>query len=162
MFLVSTCSCLCPVHWSQVLSGEWRCSWSSAGRRCSNYIWVMNNFIAQLDATHKGFMVIFLGQVFRIQYHVANHRFQWFMNIHMLILLHTHKLNDKYTSSVGFWWGFFPSTLHHEVYPWDRTAPSHTWVGSWSNSAVKGRYRNWKSHCPHRLSWGPTMLYNNT
>ena len=25
---------------------EWRCSWSSADRRCSNYIWVINNLIA--------------------------------------------------------------------------------------------------------------------
>ena len=25
---------------------EWNCSWSSAGRRCSNYIWVINNFSA--------------------------------------------------------------------------------------------------------------------
>ena len=25
------------------LSWEWRCSWSSADRRCSNYIWVINN-----------------------------------------------------------------------------------------------------------------------
>ena len=46
MFLVSSCSCLCPIHWSQVFSREWRCSWSSADRRCSNYIWVINNFIA--------------------------------------------------------------------------------------------------------------------
>ena len=30
MFLVSSCSCLCPIQWSQVLSREWRCSWSSA------------------------------------------------------------------------------------------------------------------------------------
>ena len=30
MLLVSSCSCLCPIHWSQVLSREWRCSWSSA------------------------------------------------------------------------------------------------------------------------------------
>ena len=41
MFLVSSCSCLCPIHWSQVLSREWRCSWSSADRRCSNYIWMI-------------------------------------------------------------------------------------------------------------------------
>ena len=47
MFLVSSCSCLCPVHWRQVLSREWRCSWNSADRRCSNYIWVINNFIAE-------------------------------------------------------------------------------------------------------------------
>ena len=43
-----SCSCLCPIHWCQVLSREWRCSWSSADgdRRFSNYIWVINNFIA--------------------------------------------------------------------------------------------------------------------
>ena len=35
-----------PIQWSQVLSWEWRCSWSSADRRCSNYIWVIDNFIA--------------------------------------------------------------------------------------------------------------------
>ena len=46
MILVSSSSCLCLIHWSQVLSREWRCSWSSADRRCSNYIWVINNFIA--------------------------------------------------------------------------------------------------------------------
>ena len=34
------------VDWSHVLSREWRCSWSSAGRRCSNYIGVTNNLIA--------------------------------------------------------------------------------------------------------------------
>ena len=33
------------IHWSQVLSQEWRCSWSSTDRRCSNYIWVINNSI---------------------------------------------------------------------------------------------------------------------
>ena len=46
MFLVSSCSCPCPIQWSQVLSLEWRCSWSSADRWCSNYIWVIDNFIA--------------------------------------------------------------------------------------------------------------------
>ena len=45
MFLVSSCSCLCPIQWSQMLIREWRCSWSSADRRCSNYIWVIDNFI---------------------------------------------------------------------------------------------------------------------
>ena len=29
-------------------SREWRCSWSSADRRCSNCIWLMNNFIAYI------------------------------------------------------------------------------------------------------------------
>ena len=40
-----SCSCLCPNHWNQVFLRDWRCSWSSADRRCSNYIWVINNFI---------------------------------------------------------------------------------------------------------------------
>ena len=43
---------LCPIQWSQVLSREWRCSWSSADRRCSNYIWVIDNFIAYQGATY--------------------------------------------------------------------------------------------------------------
>ena len=36
MFLVSCCSCLCLIHWSQVSSREWRCSWSNTDRQCSN------------------------------------------------------------------------------------------------------------------------------
>ena len=52
MLLVSSCSCLCPIHWNQVLRWEWRCSWSSADRRCSNYIWVINNFIAYYGASY--------------------------------------------------------------------------------------------------------------
>ena len=28
MFLISSYSCLCSIHWRQVLSREWRCSWS--------------------------------------------------------------------------------------------------------------------------------------
>ena len=46
MFLFWSCSCLCLIHWSQVLSREWRCCWSSTDRRCSNYIWVIKSFIA--------------------------------------------------------------------------------------------------------------------
>ena len=52
MLLVSSCSRLCQIHWSQPLSAELRCSWSSADRRCSNYIWAINNFIAYLGATY--------------------------------------------------------------------------------------------------------------
>ena len=59
MFLLSSCSRLCPIYWSQVLSWEWRCSWSSADRRCSNYIWVINNLIAYEGVTYiRDFMVI--------------------------------------------------------------------------------------------------------
>ena len=41
-----------------MLSREWRCSWSSADRRCSNYIWVIDNFIAHRGASYiRGFTV---------------------------------------------------------------------------------------------------------
>ena len=52
LLLVSSCSCLYPIRWSQVLSWEWRCSWSSADRRCTNYIWVIYNLIAHLSASY--------------------------------------------------------------------------------------------------------------
>ena len=48
MFLISPCSCPCSIHWSQVLSRKWRYSWSSADGQCSNYIWVIDNFIVYL------------------------------------------------------------------------------------------------------------------
>ena len=63
MFLVSSCSCLCSIHWSQVFSWDWRCSWSSANRWCSNYIWVINNFIAYQGATYiRGFTIVLPSQ----------------------------------------------------------------------------------------------------
>ena len=52
MFLISSCNCLCAIYWSQVLSWEWRCSWCSADRRCSNYIWVIHNFITKWCASY--------------------------------------------------------------------------------------------------------------
>ena len=52
MFLFSSCSCLCALSWSHVFSREWRYSWSSAGTRCCNYIYLINNFITHLDASY--------------------------------------------------------------------------------------------------------------
>ena len=52
MILVSSFVCLCPIYWSRVLSREWRCSQSSADRRCPNYIWVINNSIAYKCASY--------------------------------------------------------------------------------------------------------------
>ena len=61
MFLVSSCICLCPIHWSRVLCQEWRCSWGSTDRRCSNYIWVINNFIAYWGVAYiRGFTIVYL------------------------------------------------------------------------------------------------------
>ena len=58
MILVSSCICLCPIYWSRVLSREWRCSWSSADRRCSNYIWVINNLIAYKGAPYIRYLTV--------------------------------------------------------------------------------------------------------
>ena len=60
MFVVSSCSWLCPIHWSHVFSREWRCSWSSADRRCSNYIWVINNFIGYKGAPYIRYFAVVL------------------------------------------------------------------------------------------------------
>ena len=59
MFLVLSCCCLCPIHWRQVLSREWWCSLSNAGRRCSNFIWVINKFISNWGASSiRGLTVV--------------------------------------------------------------------------------------------------------
>ena len=56
--VVSSCSCLWPIHWSHVLSWKWICSWSNVDRRCSNCIWMINNFIAISGAPYiKGLTV---------------------------------------------------------------------------------------------------------
>ena len=61
MLLVSSGSRLYPIRWSQILSWEWRCSWSSADRRCSNYIWVINNLIAYLSASYIRYLTVMIG-----------------------------------------------------------------------------------------------------
>ena len=64
MILALSCSCLSPIHWSQVLSREWRCSWSCADRRCSNFIWVINKVIVYSGVsvwwTHKRHSIVYL------------------------------------------------------------------------------------------------------
>ena len=52
-FLSLLLQLFCPIHWSQVIGREWRYSWSSADRRCSNYIWVIYNFIAYLGVSYN-------------------------------------------------------------------------------------------------------------
>ena len=50
MILVSSCSCLCPIISKPCVKSRY--SRSSADKRCSNYIWVINNVIAYWDATY--------------------------------------------------------------------------------------------------------------
>ena len=57
------------VHWRQVLSQVWRCSSSSADRRCSNYIWVLKNCIAYQGVTYiRGFTVILVSYMTSREY----------------------------------------------------------------------------------------------
>ena len=79
LFLVSSCSSLCLIHWRQLLRREWRCSCSCDDRRCSNYIWVFNKFIAYEVAAHiRGLTVVIRRQWFPlsltwISFNPSNH-----------------------------------------------------------------------------------------
>ena len=99
MFLVSSCSCVCPIHWNQVLSREWRCSWSIGGRRCSN--WVINNFIACKDAAYIKYLQVF---------------FEWRILIFTLVGSYKHP-KMKITCSGDWLWdclgSYFSLWLHH-------------------------------------------------
>ena len=53
-----------PNPLNQVLSREWRCSWTSANRQCSNYIWMINNFIVYYRSTYiRDLTVVFIDLV---------------------------------------------------------------------------------------------------
>ena len=58
MFPVLSCSCICTIHWSQVLNREWRCDLGSDYRRCSNYICVINRFVAYWGADYIIYLIV--------------------------------------------------------------------------------------------------------
>ena len=58
MILILSCSWLCPIHLSQVLSPEWRCGWSCVDRWCSNCIWVILSFVSQGASYIRGLALI--------------------------------------------------------------------------------------------------------
>ena len=101
MFLFSSCSCLWPIHWSQVLSREWRCSGGITDRRCSNHIWVINNFIAYWVATYiRGLTVYSARHVLIV---ICKKYFNTFYILHELQfacdicdMLHHHKRVDSF------------------------------------------------------------------
>ena len=73
MFLILSCSSHRQIHWSHVLSREWRCSWSSADRRCSNYIWMINNFGAYQGAPYFWGLTVFRHEISNWQIELAHH-----------------------------------------------------------------------------------------
>ena len=83
MFLIVSCSCLCPIHWSQVFSWEWRCSWSSANRQCCN-IWMMNSCIVYKGVAYiRGLTVFTWPQWFK-------HFYQFFVKISIVAMTLSH------------------------------------------------------------------------
>ena len=56
-----TCNLLKP-------SRKWRCSWSSADRRCANYIWVINNFITYQGVSHVRDLTVRANLVNRVSW----------------------------------------------------------------------------------------------
>ena len=64
-FFISSCSSLCPIHWSQVLSRQWRCSWSSIDKPSSNYISETTSLLPKVQLTLEVWWYIFVyGIVF--------------------------------------------------------------------------------------------------
>ena len=58
MILVLSCSCFCWIHWSRLLRRD---------RQCSNFIWVINKFIAYVGALYiRGLMVLICSNTFMI------------------------------------------------------------------------------------------------
>ena len=54
------------LYWRQVLGQIWRCSWSSADRRCSNYIWVITNFIVYKGAVYIRSLTVHMQRVYML------------------------------------------------------------------------------------------------
>ena len=64
---LSRLAVVCPIHFSEVLSLEWRCSWSNVDRLCSNYIRVIKNVIAYYCAICiRGFTVHLLQRIMQM------------------------------------------------------------------------------------------------
>ena len=89
-----------PNWLNQVLSREWGCSWSSGKRQCSNYIWVINNFIAYYVVSYIwGFTVFALSIINK----------HWDGTI--LHMEQKESFNISYISYQGCWW---PGDTSHQ------------------------------------------------
>ena len=92
------CSCLRATYWSHVLSGEWRCSWSSADRRCSNYIWLNNNLIAYKGASYIRDLTVYCVFHFYVKITLCIHKSLYFKFRECSVLI--FKLSREGTSSI--------------------------------------------------------------
>ena len=122
MFFILPCSCRCIIHWSQELSREWGCSWSSANRQCSNYIWVIINFIAYWGVIYTRGLTMNCFQTLQAAIWLSGHVCQ-------VTLLYNHKIacdclttdycnlytsqattTDSYLRSMQWWYDYLSMT----------------------------------------------------
>ena len=147
MLLVSSCSCLYPIHWNQVLNWEWRCSWSSADRRCSNYIWVINNLIAYWSATYiRGLTVVFNDSWFVSLTHGKTSFIVGFSSVYTYAFTFISQYDNTlffiyliFTSPIVY---FLPSTpvlsFFYRQSLYDMETRSHYWSSVWG---IRGHER---------------------
>ena len=95
MFHVSFRCCLCPIHWSWVLSREWRCSWSSS----------VHWYTPQSDNWYENMLEIWYSYLFSIAVDLIN----WMLFEAMVILV-----NFPMLKILGEIW---PEMTHSKLYP---------------------------------------------
>ena len=171
MILVSSCICLCPIYLSQVLSREWRCSWSSAYRRCSNYIWVINNLITYWGASYirdltvclifmkiSNILITFFGpSVYELHnYHSSPKRFHWWLNIRYQFTAILHWQSKDYQdwiwNSIDFHWKVKYKSIYHiklmilySIMHWMGTISFGDWDNPWPVYKQDMACRIWQS-----------------
>ena len=96
-----SCSCLNPIHWSQVLSREWRCDWGNADKPCSSYICGIRKIIAYWCATYIRYLTAYLGRkLYLKELHWSQLReFRWqpsFAHIPLYIVMYEHSSKSQW------------------------------------------------------------------
>ena len=148
MFLVSDWSCFCTIYWNHMLSGEGRCSWCSADRWCSNYIWVINNLIYQ-SALYIGDLTL---QESVMTKQNTTKLYAYYMGGIWYPML-THHANLEYIESCGcgcLWplmaaWTQCPVVAARRK--WSLVSLNHQW---WDVCNIPRKYRGF---CGFRLVW---------
>ena len=114
-----------------MLSREWRRSWSSADRQCSNYIWMINKFIAYQDVSYIRvwgylcFVKKFIKCIWKLYSPIVSHLPQ--------CVVPKLNINDNVTNLFDardriFWlWGSISGLLMH----WLLKSPVHKQAWYW-------------------------------
>ena len=104
-------------------SREWRCSWSSADRRCSNYIWVIDNFIAYKGASYiRDFTVYIITCDFiNMFYTISDLMFSYFRSVLYLPIMPL-KFQQKSQDFIFYNWIFHSNRME---FPQKKNTKTH-------------------------------------